>query len=430
VIEREAWAMAPRARKLDVVLLGPTGVTGREVARYLAARAPELGLTWGVAGRSRARVDAVLDGLPSEPNDVLHADVADRVSVDAMVARAKVVANLVGPYALYGDPVYDACARAGVHQLDLTGETDWVRSKIDALQSIAVASGARIVPTCGFEALPFDLGVLVAAAAAFERFGEPVIAADVAVAMTSSLRVGAMSDAVSGGTFTSGVEALRRGGGAGASNPFLLNPPSDARRGRYGLAPRRHRGTGAWLGPMFPSPFLNPPVVHRSAALVAAGGSPVFAPSFRYREGTVASSLAPVPAVLAPAVASSLAAGQVAFAGVGRLPGVVRSRLASAMAAAGPKAGEGPRPETLDAWTYRLDVHVATTGGRSLDAVVEGDGHPGYKSTATMIGEAALCLADDDAPVPDVAGFLTPATALGLGVVGRFERAGLRFTVR
>jgi short subunit dehydrogenase-like uncharacterized protein len=405
VIEREAWAMAPRARKLDVVLLGPTGVTGREVARYLAARAPELGLTWGVAGRSRARVDAVLDGLPSEPNDVLHADVADRVSVDAMVARAKVVANLVGPYALYGDPVYDACARAGVHQLDLTGETDWVRSKIDALQSIAVASGARIVPTCGFEALPFDLGVLVAAAAAFERFGEPVIAADVAVAMTSSLRVGAMSDAVSGGTFTSGVEALRRGGGAGASNPFLLNPPSDARRGRYGLAPRRHRGTGAWLGPMFPSPFLNPPVVHRSAALVAAGGSPVFAPSFRYREGTVASSLAPVPAVLAPAVASSLAAG-------------------------GPKAGEGPRPETLDAWTYRLDVHVATTGGHSLDAVVEGDGHPGYKSTATMIGEAALCLADDDAPVPDVAGFLTPATALGLGVVGRFERAGLRFTVR
>jgi short subunit dehydrogenase-like uncharacterized protein len=417
-------------RPFDVVLFGPTGVTGREVARYLARRASELGITWAVAGRSAARIETVLDGLASRPDAVLTADVADPASVDAMVSQAVVVANLVGPYARYGDPVYAACARLGVHQLDLTGETDWVRRKIAELDSVALASGAKIVPTSGFEALPFDLGVLAAATAAFERFGEPIAVADVAVSISSTARLGGMSDAVSGGTFLSGVDSIRDGAGPGMKDPFALNPPGDRPRGaRYELAPRRHRGTGAWLGPVFPSPFLNPPVIHRSAALARAAGSGVFAPGFRYREGTVAQSMAPMPAVVAPAIAAALAGGQVGFALAARSPAVVRRSVASFMERVGPSAGEGPRPETLDAWTYRLDVRVETRDGRTVDAVVQGEGHPGYKSTATMVGEAALILADPTAPVPAVAGFLTPATALGVDVIDRFEHAGLRVTV-
>src|SRR4051812_12651878 len=119
------------ADRFDVVLFGPTGVTGREVARHLARRAPELGLRWAVAGRDRRRVDAALNAVGAQPDGVLPADVADRPSIDAMVASASVVANLVGPYARYGEPVYAACAEHGTDQLDLTGETDWLRTMID-----------------------------------------------------------------------------------------------------------------------------------------------------------------------------------------------------------------------------------------------------------------------------------------------------------
>src|SRR5687768_12204346 len=115
------------APTFDVILLGPTGVTGREVARYLAARAPQLGLRWAVAGRDRGRIDAALESVGATPDGIVLADVGDPTSIDAMVEQGRVVANLVGPYTRYGEPVHRACARAGVHQLDLTGEIEWVR---------------------------------------------------------------------------------------------------------------------------------------------------------------------------------------------------------------------------------------------------------------------------------------------------------------
>ncbi|MGI9030132.1 MAG: saccharopine dehydrogenase family protein [Ilumatobacteraceae bacterium] len=410
----------------DVVLFGPTGVTGREVARYLDRRAPALGLRWAVAGRDQARIAEALGQVGARPDAVLLADTTDPTSIDAMVDRARVVANLVGPYARYGEPVHSACARAGVHQLDLTGEIDWVLEMIDRYHDVAMDSGAAIVPSAGFESLPFDLAARLAASLAYTRHASAVVEVDAAVTIATTARVGRIADAVSGGTYASMVDMIRRGGGQ-SSDPHALDPDRSTSGRRYDLRPRRHAGTGAWLAPLFPTPFLNPPVVHRSAALLRREGDPVFAADFRYREGSVAASLLPGPDLpgAAPALSAALGAGQYLVATAGRLPRIIKRPLADTLERIGPAPGDGPRPEALDAWSYRIDVRAVTEDGASADVAVDADGHPGYKSTATIVAEAALALATLDAPR---AGYGTPATVLGLDDLARFAHAGMRFT--
>ncbi len=410
---------------LDVVLFGPTGVTGREVARYLSQRAPALGLTWAAAGRDRGRVAAALDEVGAAPDEILHADVDQPTTISAMVERARVVANLVGPYARFGEPVYEACARTGTHEVDLTGEIDWVRTMMGSLDDVATEHGAKIVPTCGFEALPFDLGALLAAQTLHERTGDPVASVDVAASMWSTGRVTSLTDAVSGGTFASMIDVLRRGLGDVATDPYYLDPPGEGTSGRYDTRPRKHPVTGDWLAPMFPSHFLNPPVAHRSAALLRASGDDLFAPGYRYVEGAAASGMAPSLFTGPLSALLSLGTGLAGLAG--RLPDQPRQALADRLLAVGPKSGDGPRPEDLDTWTYRLDIRATDVRGGTQDVAVEADGHPGYKSTATMIGEAALALADTMSGVPDGAGFLTPATALGMASLDRMVHAGVRF---
>jgi len=418
--------MPDASASFDVVLFGPTGVTGREVARHLHRRAGELGLRWAVAGRDRARIEASLAAVGAEPDEVLLADTTDAASIEAMVASTAVVADLVGPFTRHGEPVYAACARLGRHCVDPTGETAWVRKMIRRYDEVATDTGAVIVPTAGFEALPFDLGALYAAHLLHERTGLPVTSVDVAVAIDGDVPVRSISDAVSGGTFHSGLEMLRAGG-RDVLDPHLLDTGSHD-PGRYDLRPRKHPGTGQWLSPMFPLPFLNPAVVHRSASLLRDSGDSIHAPDFTYREGMA--TPATVPSWAAPAVTVPLALASTAMGVLTRAPERVRRAVAGALEKVGPAPGEGPRPEDLDRWSYRLDVRATDVSGATLDVVVEADGHPGYKSTATMLGEAALALADPEAPTPDGAGFLTPATALGLGVLDRFAAAGLRFRAR
>lgn len=416
--------MTDPTRVFDVVLFGPTGVTGREVARHLHRRAPELGLTWAVAGRDRARIEETLASVGAQPAEILHADTDDRASIEAMVGAATVVADLVGPFVRHGEPVYAACARAGTHCIDPCGEIDWVLDMIRRYDDRATDSGSIIVPTAGFEALPFDLGALLAAHLLHERTGLGVASIDVAVTITSDrdLRVRSAADAVSGGTFASGLEQIRRGRPE-VSNPHVLDTGGQA-TGRYDLRPRKHSGTGRWLSPMVPSPFLNPPVVHRSASLLRDSGDTIHAGDFEYREGVDTAGM--LPGVLA---APAAVAGSLLAVGMGTLTGArekVRRSFVDVLERVGPSPGDGPRPEDLDRWRYRLDARAVDTSGGTQDVVVEADGHPGYKSTATILGEAALALADPDAPTPDGAGFLTPATALGLNVLNRFEHAGMR----
>ena len=415
------------AAPFDVIVFGPTGVTGREVVRYLDQRAAQVGATWAVAGRDRSRIDAVLDTLDATPDGVVLADVTDEPSILAMVERARVVVNLVGPYTKYGEPVHAACARAGVHQLDLTGEIDWVRLMIERYGSTAEANGAAILPCAGFESLPFDLAALLAASAAHQRSGSSVTDVDAAVTFTAPGTMAGVTDAVSGGTFASLVEILRSGR-SGLPDPHALDPAGSRRTRGYDLRPRRHSGSGAWLAPLFPSPLINPPVLHRTAALLRGDGDGVFAAGYRYREGTVTASMlgpANLPGV-APAASAVMALGQSAVTAAQLLPRAFRSGLADALSRIGPAPGTGPRPETLDEWSYRIDVRATTASGETADVHVEALGHPGYKSTATLVGEAALAVADLASPR---AGYVTPATVLGVDDLDRFAHAGARFNV-
>lgn len=416
------------ATSFDVILFGPTGVTGREVARYLHRRAAEVGLTWAVAGRDRQRIEEALRNVSAAPDAILVADVGNNASIEAMVGQARVVANLVGPYARFGEPVHRACARAGVHQLDLCGEIDWLREMIDRYDDIAADSGACIVPSAGFESLPFDLGALLAARTARARHGDAVVDVDAAVAINTTAPVSRLADAVSGGTFGSMVGMLRRGD-SGPADPHALDPGGAATKSRYDLSPRRHGGTGAWLSPLFPTPFLNPPVAHRSAALLRDDGDPLFAPSYRYREGTVTASMMPGPDLpgVAPAMSAMLALGQSAVGAANRLPGWIREGLAEMAVRIGPSSGEGPSADTLDAWSYRIDIRAVTVGGGTADVAVEAVGHPGYKSTAMLVGEAALALAAMS--TSPRAGYSTPATVFGVDDLDRFVNAGATFTV-
>lgn len=415
----------------DLIVLGPTGVTGREAVRYLGRRAAEVGASWAVAGRSRDRMAEVLDEVGAEPDAVLTADVTDRVAAHRLAESAAVIVNLVGPYARFGEPVHAACAAAGTDQVDLTGEIDWLRSMIDHHDAAAVASGSRIVSSAGFEALPFDLGTRLAATVAAERSGSPVAEVDVAVAVVAEARLRALSDAVSGGTFVSGVEAFERGPGEAGTDPYVLDPPASMASGSYGWRPRRHPGTRGWLAPVLPSPLVNPPVVHRGAALSRQAGDTVFAPEFRYREGTEVASMVPIPgaSLVAPGIAASVGAAQAVQGAAGALPTRWRRAIADVARRVGPRAGEGPSGAELDDWRYRLEVWARCVDGTTAQVAVVASGHPGYKSTATMVAEAGLILADADAPVPEASGYLSPAGALGVEVLGRLEAAGLRFRV-
>ena len=162
--------MADNARTYDIVVYGASGFVGKLLAGYLAEHAPP-GTRIALAGRSRARCAEVRDGLPEAARDwdVLEADAGDPPALDAIAGQTRVVATTVGPYARYGMPVVEACARAGTHYADLTGEVLFVRDAIDRVDALARETGARIVHACGYDSIPSDLATMLLARRAAGR---------------------------------------------------------------------------------------------------------------------------------------------------------------------------------------------------------------------------------------------------------------------
>jgi short subunit dehydrogenase-like uncharacterized protein len=418
-------------RDLSVVVFGASGVTGRRVAAYLAERAGELGVSWAAAGRDPAKVERVLAEIGAEAPETIAADVGDPGSLAAMASRSRVVLNLVGPYTPYGEPVIEACVANGSHYVDLTGEIPFVRRMIDRHHERAAAAGVKVVQVCGFEALPSDLAVLLATETALERWGEELAEADVDVSTQQPAGRLGLADLISGGTLQSMAEALGDEQSGEVADPGALVPhPARAAavrsRSPIDLAPR-FNGRGEAIAPMTPLAFINPAVIHRTSALLAAeragSGEPL-----RYREGIAipGDSSATVP--LRYAAAAALAGMQAGFRALTRARPSVRDRVAAAMRKILPASGFGPSGEKLEEWSWRLAANARTTGGHYVRVDLDADGHPGYLTTAKLLGEAGLLLAEDGA-TPARAGCLTPATALGTTSLARFERAGARFAV-
>lgn len=415
--------MTGAARDLDVVLFGATGFVGRLTAHHLAQEAPT-GLRIGLAGRSRERLEAVRAELGPAASDwpLLVVDATDEAAVADLAARTRVVVTTVGPYAKYGVGLVAACAAAGTHYLDLTGEVLFVHRSIAANHETARRTGARIVHACGFDSVPSDLGVLLAAEAA---------RADGATIGRTHLAVRSMKGGFSGGTVdsarTQAIEmrtdpATRRV----AADPWALaeggRPPRTGSRSRRGgvagvldrvvaASPVRREGdTGHFTGPFVMAAF-NTRIVARSASLLHYGDG------FRYAEYSDYGS-GPKGAVTASVVSAGLLAGL-----AGMAFGPTRALLDRVL----PAPGEGPSEAAMAAGRFRMEVTAEGSDGRRYRALVAAPYDPGYSGTAVMLGQAALALAEDDPGLPDAAGVLTPATALAHPLVERLRAH--RFTL-
>ena len=389
------------SKPFDIVVHGATGFTGRLVVEYLLRQYPNQagrGLRWAMGGRSAAKLAAVRDelGAPADTPLVV-TDSGDPASLQALMAQTRLVLTTVGPYQLYGNELVAACAQAGVDYVDLCGEPAWMRHMIDVHEAQARASGARIVFSCGFDSIPFDLGVLLLQTEMKARFGQP--------AQRVRGRVRKMKGTFSGGTAASlkatmaaaatdpGVLALLR-------NPFSLTPGFEGPRQPSGNKPELDEALGLWVAP-FVMAAINTRNVHRSNFLLQQA----YGADFVYDEMLVTGAGEKGQAI-AQAVANDKSMG----------------------ADAGPQPGEGPSREEREAGYYDVLFLGHDSAGHSLKVGVTGDRDPGYGSTSKMISEAAACLLLDSAATPG--GIWTPASAMGDKLIARLQaHAGLSFKV-
>jgi short subunit dehydrogenase-like uncharacterized protein len=174
-------------------------------------------------------------------------------------------------------------------------------------------------------------------------------------------------------------------------------------------------GLRVWTGP-FAMAGINTRVVRRSNALQGWA----YGRRFRYREvtGFGASPAAPL---LAATVSAALKAAEAGLAF-----GPSRAMLARLL----PGPGQGPGERTRRTGYFRIQIHTRTSAGARYLGTVQAQGDPGYAATSVMLGETALCLALDTGQLPDRAGVLTPATAMGAALAARLRSAGHTLTTR
>jgi short subunit dehydrogenase-like uncharacterized protein len=388
-------------RPYDVVLFGATGFTGGLTAEYLARHVPA-GTRWALAGRNREKLDALRRRLtPTERSPehatgdiaLLTADINDPGSLRELAASARVVITTVGPYIDYGEPLVAACADAGTDYVDLCGEPEFVDRMYLRHHDRARRSGARLVHACGFDSIPYDLGVLLTVNELPE--GVPLT-------VEGHIRASAT---FSGGTYSSALTAFSRHGAMlrAARQRRRAEPRPAGRRVHLPAGPpRRDRDTGRWLVPL---PTIDPRIVGSSAAALSRYG-----PDFTYRHYAAVEHL--------PVALAGVAGAGVLFAAAQVPP--LRRALAGVR---GPGAGPSEQRRANSWFTVRL---VGAGGGRRVVSEVAG-GDPGYGETAKMLAESALCLAFDD--LPATSGQVTPAAAIGVPLIERLRTAGLTFRV-
>lgn len=397
------------AAQYDIVLFGATGFTGELTAQYLAGHMPE-GASWALAGRDLAKLEAVRERLSADHPEaaelpLLQAQSADIASLEAMVAAARVVISTVGPYQIHGEPLVAACAAAGTDYVDLTGEPEFVDLMYLRHHEQARASGARLVHSCGFDSVPYDLGVLYTISQIPEAARAPV-AID---------GYGLVGGKFSGGTYHSAVNILGRlkeGGRLARQRRAVERNAPDGRlaEGRRvrGIPGRPHREAiaGGWV---VPAPMIDPQHVLRSARLLEGYG-----PDFSYSHYIVTGRAGTTMGLLA---------------GVGVVATLAQLEPTRKALLKLKQPGTGPSEATRAKSFFRVRFVARVGGNHARNVVTEvSGGDPGYGETSKMLAESALCLAFDQVPAPG-GGQWTPAVALGQPLIDRLVNAGIRFRV-
>jgi saccharopine dehydrogenase (NAD+, L-glutamate forming) len=392
-------------RRYDIVLFGATGFTGRLTARYLAVHAPaEARLA--LAGRDLAKLERLRSELAADRSperlDLLVADAADAGALAELAGSSRLVISTVGPYLRHGEPLVAACVQAGTDYVDISGEWEFVDRVYLRHHEAARRSGARLVHSCGYESIPFDLGAL---------FTVREIGDQTPIALRG---FGLAKGSFSGGTYQSALQAIGRleeGGQIARQRRATERHAPDGGvvgdrrvRGVRGRL-RREPLAGGWA---LPAPTVDPQHVLRSARL-----HPAYGPDFSYSNHFVTGSLLRT---------SAVAAGfgvVMAWAQVEPTRNLLRKLRA---------AGGGPSAEKRARSSFRVTfVADLDHGERRMVTEVRG-GDPGYDETAKMVSEAAICLAFDD-PHARGGGQWTPALACGERLIERLIRAGIQFSV-
>lgn len=389
----QVGACPRQQRDFDILVFGATGFTGGMVSEHLVRHARP-GVRLALAGRSWTRLQAVRERLVKiDPRaadiGLLVANIEVPRSLLRVALQTRVLLNTVGPFVDYGAPVVEACIEAGTDYIDSTGEHPFVRAVIERYGEAAERAGVRLINACGFDSIPADLGVLFTVLQLPE--GGPV---DVRGCMS-------FRGWFSGGTERSAIKTLADPGPRGH-----LATDSNGRSVRAGRARlRRLASTGAWLTPF---ETVDAAIVLRTAAALRRYG-----PRFCYTHYLVHRSL------------------------VGALVGMCVGAVATWMARIAPvrelllklvkPSGVGPTPEQMDAAWFCLRIEGQSGDDQVVVEVSGGD--PGYRETSMMLGQSALCLIEDRAALQPCAGVLTPARALGLSLLARLQRNGMRFEV-
>jgi len=382
-------------REFDLIVYGASGFTGRLVAEYLQTKYAGSGLKWAMAGRNAEKLQTV-GGEMGIGGDVaiVTANSDDPDSLAALAARSKAVITTVGPYQLYGEPLLKACVDAGTDYVDLCGEPAWMKDMIDRYDTAAKKSGARIVLSCGFDSIPFDLGVYHLQDHAAKKHG--------GVCSRVRCRVRGMKGTFSGGTAASFMETMKRAQKQPEildwlKDPFSLSPQSGAQQPPI-HKPMEEADLGSWATP-FIMASINTKNVHRSNALLDYK----YGKDFQY--------------------------GEMVLTG----PGEQGEKLAKGMAKSNafgdnpPKPGEGPSKEERENGSYDVMFIGDAPNGTRIITSVKGDKDPGYGSTSKMIAEAALTLVQD---VKGKGGVMTPAPAMAEALIDRLQNhAGLTFAI-
>jgi short subunit dehydrogenase-like uncharacterized protein len=385
-------------REFDVVVFGASGYTGKLVAEYIQSEYGENGsVKWAIAGRNREKLEGIREELGlSADLSILEVDSNDQDSLNAMTSSTKCVLTTVGPYQLYGSNLVESCAKNGTDYVDLTGEPGWMYEMINAHKETAEASGARIVFSCGFDSIPFDLGVYFVQQAAKDKFGKP--------AQHVRGRVKAMNGEFSGGTIASlgaTMATLKKKPELikVLANPFSLTEGFEGPAQLDDSKVLLDEKLNMWVAPFVMAP-INTKNIHRSNALLGHQ----YGEDFCYDEMMIAGE------------------------------GEEGKQIADAMTSANPmggdnvpQPGEGPSKESREQGNYDV-LFFADLGEESIEAKVTGDMDPGYGSTSKMIAESAICLIQDCSDLPG--GIYTPAPAMGDKLIHRLvKKAGLTFDI-
>jgi short subunit dehydrogenase-like uncharacterized protein len=397
-------------KPFDLILYGATGFVGQQAIAYLAQRA-DAGTRWAIAGRSLAKLEAARDALARTHASVSKiaiqvADAQDEKALARLAASSRVVLSCAGPYALYGSKLVAACVKHQTHYCDITGETPWVREMIDLHHDAALSNGTRIVPGCGFDSVPSDLGAYLLMREMKKRHKQDC------VRIKSAFSLG--GGGLNGGTLASVMNMIESGQQRMLEDPFLLNPvgsiPNDKKPHRDPLGTHWDADFKAWLGLFVMGP-VNTRVVRRSFALL--GQDAIYQEYLRFGRSLAAG-----------AVAASFGVGSKISMG---LMAISPLRKAAQKLIAQP--GEGPSAASMARGFFKTELIGGSAQGHKLRAVIGDSLDAGNGATVKMMCESALTLAEDEASLPKASGVITPSVAFGDVLALRLADAGMRVEV-